>query len=135
MNMEQFKIEIEEFLAHEVIRRGKLLSGTDSSAVRIVIEKMCINCCGGKWDFGTYFFIDDSIRVYLKFEDTENEVKQVSKHIFSKTEVEDFVFKYLGDELKDIEIATKIEESKIKKVDKLKSKKKKDEGLEQMSLF
>lgn len=135
MNMEQFKIEIEEFLAHEVIRRGKLLSGTDSSAVRIVIEKMCINCCGGKWDFGTYFFIDDSIRVYLKFEDTENEVKQVSKHIFSKTEVEDFVFKYLGDELKDIAIDTKIEEAKIKKVDKPKSKKKKDEGLEQMSLF
>ncbi|MGL4453698.1 MAG: hypothetical protein ACRCTZ_21275 [Sarcina sp.] len=135
MNTEQFKIAIEEFLAYEVIRRGKLLSGTDSSAVRIVIEKMCTNCCGGKWDFGTYFFIDDSIRVYFRFEDREKEQREVSKYIFSKAEVEDFVFKYLGNELKDIAIATKVEELKPEKVIKEKSKKKKDEGLEQMSLF
>lgn len=135
MNIEQIKIAIEEFLAYEVIRRGKLLNGTDSSAVRIVIEKMCVNCCGGKWDFGTYFFIDDSIRVYFRFKDSQTEKKEVSKHIFSKEEVEEFVFKYLGNELENIDIPTKAHEIKPKKTVKKNSKKQEDDGLEQMSLF
>ena len=135
MNIEQIKIAIEEFLAYEVIKRGKLLSGTDSSAVRIVIEKMCVNCCGGKWDFGTYFFIDDSIRVYFRFKDSQTGEKEVSKHIFSKEEVEEFVFKYLDNELEDLKLSAKVEEIKPKKVAKKKSKKQEDDGLEQMSLF
>ncbi|MGL4760934.1 MAG: hypothetical protein ACRC6T_01640 [Sarcina sp.] len=133
MNTEQFKVAIEEFLAYEVIRRGKLLNGTDSSAVRIVIEKMCASCCGGRWDFGTYFFIDDSIRVYFRFEDSVAGQKEVAKHIFSKSEIEDFVFKYLGDELKEIIIETKTENIKTKKtISKIKNK---TQEVEQMSLF
>lgn len=135
MNIEQIKIAIEEFLVYEVIKRGKLLNGTDRGAVRIVIEKMCVNCCGGKWDFGTYFFIDDSIRVYFRFKDSQTGEKEVSKHIFSKEEVEEFVFKYLDNELEDLKLSAKVEEIKSKKVAKKKSKKQEDDGLEQMSLF
>lgn len=135
MNIEQIKIAIEEFLVYEVIKRGKLLNGTDRGAVRIVIEKMCVNCCGGKWDFGTYFFIDDSIRVYFRFKDSQTGEKEVSKHIFSKEEVEEFVFKYLESELGSLVESTKVEEVKPKKTVKKKSKKKEDDGLEQMSLF
>ena len=135
MNIEQIKIAIEEFLVYEVIKRGKLLNGTDRGAVRIVIEKMCVNCCGGKWDFGTYFFIDDSIRVYFRFKDSQTGEKEVSKHIFSKEEVEEFVFKYLDNELEDLKLSAKVEEIKPKKVAKKKSKKQEDDGLEQMSLF
>ncbi|WP_297522772.1 hypothetical protein [uncultured Clostridium sp.] len=134
MNTEQFKIAIEEFLAYEVIRRGKLLSGTDSSAVRIIIEKMCMNCCGGTWDFGTYFFIDESIRVYFRFTDKQNNIKEVAKYIFSKSEIEDFVFKYLGNELNIIKRDARSEDI-IPEKNIVKTKKKKEIEIEQMSLF
>ncbi|MGL4740892.1 MAG: hypothetical protein ACRC41_08810, partial [Sarcina sp.] len=87
MILEQFRVAIEEFIAAEVIKRGKLLSGTDSSAVRIVIEKMCSVCCGGRWSFGSYFFIDDSVRIYFRYINEEENIREISKHIYSKSEI------------------------------------------------
>ena len=139
MNIEQKIIAIEEFLASEVIKRGKLLKdGADLNAVRIIIDKMCMNCCGGKWEFGTYFFIDETIRVYFKFIDEDNNIRDFSKHIFSKSEVEDFVYTYM--ENGDLNFSKLSENTKakdeVKKELTKKTKKKKEENLnEQMSLF
>ena len=134
MSIKDSNVAIEELLATQVIRRGRLLSGTDSSATRIVIEKMCINCCGGRWEFGTYFFLDDGINVYLKFDDISTGEQVLEKFNFSKSEVEDFVFKYIGNENIKLEEVVEVKEE-IKKVEKKISRKSKDNNLVQMSLF
>ncbi|WP_297438972.1 hypothetical protein [uncultured Clostridium sp.] len=134
MSIKDSNVAIEELLATQVIRRGRLLSGTDSSVARIVIEKMCINCCGGRWEFGTYFFLDDGINVYLKFDDISTGEQVLEKFNFSKSEVEDFVFKYIGNENIKLEEVVEVKEE-IKKVEKKISRKSKDNNLVQMSLF
>lgn len=134
MILEQFKIAIEEFIVSEVIKRGKLLSGTDSGAIRLVIEKMCTVCCGGRWEFGSYFFIDDSVRVYFRYINEEEDIREVSKHIYSKREIEDLVFKYIENE--DIFKYEKEEkETQVNKTAKTSKKLIKKDQVEQMSLF
>lgn len=129
MSLEQKNVAIEEFLASEVIKRGKLLSGTTD--IKLVVEKLCINGCGGRWDFGSYFFIDDAINVYFKFIDEVSGIRDISKHNFSKGEVAQFVYKYMenGNDFNILEKENKVEDVKIKK------KKVKQEKNEQISLF
>lgn len=129
MSLEQKNVAIEEFLASEVIKRGKLLSGTTD--IKLVVEKLCINGCGGRWDFGSYFFIDDAINVYFKFIDEMSGIRDISKHNFSKGEVAQFVYKYMenGNDFNILEKENKVEDVKIKK------KKVKQEKNEQISLF
>lgn len=136
MIVKDVMVAIEELLATQVIKRGKILNGTDSSATRIIIEKLCINCCGGRWEFGTYFFIDEQINVYLNFDDIHTGEKVIKKYTFSKNQVEDFVFKYIGNKGSEIEnlIDKKVESKACEKVVK-KTKKKESNKAEQMSLF
>lgn len=129
--VKNYMVAIEELLAIEVIRRGKILNGTDSSATRIIIEKMCINVCGGRWEFGTYFFLENEINVYLNFDDVNTQEKIAEKFTFSKGQVEDFVFKYIGNE--NISIDKPLEKKVINPVKK--TKKKEILAVEQMSLF
>lgn len=130
MSLEQKNIAIEEFLASEIIKRGKLLS--HSTDVKLVVEKLCINGCGGRWDFGSYFFIDDTINIYFKFIDEASGIRDISKHNFSKSQVTEFVYKYMenGNDFSILEKQEKVEPIKAKA-----KKKVKEEKNEQISLF
>lgn len=127
--VKNYMVAIEELLAKEVIRRGKLLSGTDIGATRIVIEKICSACCGGKWEFGTYFFIDDQINVYLNFDDISTNEKVAEKYTFTKRQIEDFVFKYI-DNIPERKV---IQDEYLEKPKKV--KKQSNSQIEQISLF